>query len=1059
MIKSIQLRGISLTPSDRMTKDGGCSESLNVRLDHEELAPSIPPVDITASEGLPTEEVYDILFRHKTVYYTNYICSREVTTWAKPDLAGTIYENAVVCYEEDILGIFYDAQYTYIRIGRADNWPQYIFAPAKDPSKVLVYRVVFNQGGDNSSAEFACVQSGTLDRVKTPTGALDIMYRKDDEWVVIMQIPAEDTYRKTIALGNTIGIVTELNTTWAVFKNGEYKILGGNVPFPHFHFANKEIEGKKLGTSSRTSNEVIDYLANYPEPVRKVSLSSVSTQSNTSLAISESDLAKAYETDRDVVDIEASKKFGKIVVTVDYATSQILKDITDVISAALATNRRLGYYNNQMQVVLAIKLADGSRLMSPPVLLAPGFEFPYKIDYSVLAYSYVDSNKSLAHNGPFISTITFKSLYKIFLQIDESESFFDGWEDIVEAIEVYATPRLIYDSYAKLRGRIINGSETYEDYYVGKKFRQEGSLELGSRNYSYKDDLLSSTDFRLLHTYELSEFASLVGGLEVDPGDAIDEDILLAGRDRLDTTSDMRHYNIAYDNASLYNNRVIASGISEIMQAKLSCLTAVHYDNGTVPEGTVALPAEYDKTAKFYIRVNYHFRDNAGDESVLGCTLPVTIEDGKYLRYGPGISVAGETAYTSIFEYIVVPDTSCYEIELGLSIDTGKGIRDVTSVRLPLTEHPRLNCAYYYGGVARNLIDRIIRADGEFAETPKTLHTDLPNKLYISAPDSPFIFPLSSRFTFSGSVIGAAIATKPISTGQFGDFPIYVFTSEGMWMLQCNDAGDIMTQKPLNRLVAVNALLITPLDNSVLFYTDGGMKIINGSEVLNISEAMRGRKWLPGQPVIDRLSQIPGYSPLIEAATDTISFHDYMLGAQGCAYDYSGRRLIFINTDRHYQYIYALDTDTWHKTVYRDEERPLAIVRSLNVYPQCYIVRKDDNGYPVLEDWSTSLDESYEGTALPCVVMTRSLCLDNPDILKSIRDVRIRGILPGRTKENKPKYLLLASQDGAQFTPLSSLHGRAFKYYKVIVIADLHPGDRISYIDIDFETRRTNKMR
>ena len=48
MIKQLQLRGISRTPSDRASADGGCAESLNVHLDINETAPTLPPDDISA---------------------------------------------------------------------------------------------------------------------------------------------------------------------------------------------------------------------------------------------------------------------------------------------------------------------------------------------------------------------------------------------------------------------------------------------------------------------------------------------------------------------------------------------------------------------------------------------------------------------------------------------------------------------------------------------------------------------------------------------------------------------------------------------------------------------------------------------------------------------------------------------------------------------------------------------------------------------------------------------------------------------------------------------------
>ena len=64
-ISRIQLRGISRTPSDRLTEDGGCAESLNVSLDHSELAPSFIPEDVTKKLGLPNDLQAEKVFLHK----------------------------------------------------------------------------------------------------------------------------------------------------------------------------------------------------------------------------------------------------------------------------------------------------------------------------------------------------------------------------------------------------------------------------------------------------------------------------------------------------------------------------------------------------------------------------------------------------------------------------------------------------------------------------------------------------------------------------------------------------------------------------------------------------------------------------------------------------------------------------------------------------------------------------------------------------------------------------------------------------------------------------------
>ena len=67
MINRLQLRGISRKPSDRMTADGGCEESLNVHLDNNEIAPDVSPSFVvdTGSKS--------VVYLHKTNDYSNYI--------------------------------------------------------------------------------------------------------------------------------------------------------------------------------------------------------------------------------------------------------------------------------------------------------------------------------------------------------------------------------------------------------------------------------------------------------------------------------------------------------------------------------------------------------------------------------------------------------------------------------------------------------------------------------------------------------------------------------------------------------------------------------------------------------------------------------------------------------------------------------------------------------------------------------------------------------------------------------------------------------------------------
>ena len=73
--KKILLRGISRTPSDRMSADGGLAESIGFEMDMNELATSVPAVDVTQDtiyDGYATG-THEVRYIHKTNSYTHFI--------------------------------------------------------------------------------------------------------------------------------------------------------------------------------------------------------------------------------------------------------------------------------------------------------------------------------------------------------------------------------------------------------------------------------------------------------------------------------------------------------------------------------------------------------------------------------------------------------------------------------------------------------------------------------------------------------------------------------------------------------------------------------------------------------------------------------------------------------------------------------------------------------------------------------------------------------------------------------------------------------------------------
>ena len=107
------------------------------------------------------------------------------------------------------------------------------------------------------------------------------------------------------------------------------------------------------------------------------------------------------------------------------------------IDEAIATNKEQGVYNYQQFAVVALRLFDGTRIISTPVLLAPGFEQPIE---------FLDRSTASAYK------ITFKTAYKIFFKLYQFSDDSANWREIIDGVEVYLSQQ-IAANIDKTKGR------------------------------------------------------------------------------------------------------------------------------------------------------------------------------------------------------------------------------------------------------------------------------------------------------------------------------------------------------------------------------------------------------------------------------------------------------------------------------------------------------------------------------------------------------------------------------------------------------------------------------
>lgn len=414
---------------------------------------------------------------------------------------------------------------------------------------------------------------------------------------------------------------------------------------------------------------------------------------------------------------------------------------------------------------------------------------------------------------------------------------------------------------------------------------------------------------------------------------------------------------------------------------------------------------------------------------------------------GKEIVVEGNSSALAIdhqFFYLYYPNTNAYKVV----------INDVTANTYKeyiLERHGFLNGAYYFGGF------RFFAKKGkEVSSVVATSNNEiyLPNKIYTSEVNNPFHFPVLGINTVgTGTILGISAAAKAMSQGQFGQFPLYAFTTEGVWALEVSSTGSYSARQPITRDVCINTGSITQIDSSVLFATDRGIMLISGSQTQCItdgifSEAPFNVLDLPG---IDQLHAKLGHSA--DACLPMQPFLGFLAGCQ-MVYDYVHQRIFVYNPTKvngspkyTYAYVFSLKSKMWGMVFTN-------LASTINAYPEALAMTLDNK----LVSFSETDEEVCKG-----LYITRPLKLEAADVHKTISALIQRGhfqrgdvgtVLYG-SRDLFSWHLVWSSKDHY----LRGFRGTPYKYFRIAGLATLTDGKSIFGASVNFEPRHTNQLR
>lgn len=994
---------------------------MNVSLDHSELAPSFIPEDVTKKLGLPDDLQAEKVFVHKTANY----------------------ENVVVMQE----------------------------------------------------GQFKA-------------------YSKTGE--IISFFPMSGEVSDILSLGNTIIVLTSESVNYVLFKGGKYISLGADIPFPKLKIEAKGKSGKKSVTIDLDDLGLMGYYRGF-----------------------------------------SSSEYGEYLnsgINADEGVVKILSKINEQKAVMSGELGRKGAFWGPVYVMYGVTLYNGTVITTVPELICRDVALPYVWGLT-LSSKFTMNGMNKEFQGGIDADIEAPA-FTLGVSAEEDYHLAD-WKDVIQSVDVYVSlPIDTAPDYRRIEIKQVTDTDTTNATQTRTATANWGILK-------ENEQILGEGNFYRVKSYELSQEENDTISKLFFTWNSQDYDVsgesLVESIHRLPSTSVDHVYvdalKVRAEKALQYNEQVLLSSASNLLQYR-----------GVVSTRWQSSNWRYTARLKFIL----------SDGGVIYSEEGIQLPSSGFLSFASTKATSVEMIVRLDRKIYTDQDWNDYDIETTYSY-----------LKLPMNPHPSMPCAYATIGLGKSLEEYAFEKNGsltlEQAQKIVDFNVDAPyylsleNKLLVSSASNPFVYPETKRMTFQSRVLGVAIATTTLSQGQFGQFPLYVFTEDGIWAMETAVDGSFVTSKPLSRDVCVNPDSITSIDNAVVFVTDKGVMLLQGSQVVNISPNMNGRHYTIeetakvilektiedtiakiGKTPVDQMAQViqnevsqsisqqetrasiertaqsiiaeeEFFKDLLPILSDSTHFMAFVREAT-IAYDYPGQRLVFIKKDEKYQYVYKLDTQTWHKTAYG-----IDLLAPINSYPECMVqgqkkkevtrtfwkvveynsqeefdylagrirvkmpelsdreiqsfldmdgvidvtgIHEDDQewlanemdtynvatefeektgeeSFTCIYDLSTILDAADSRIPTRGVIATRPFDLGAPDVLKTITDIKIRG----QYARGAVKFMLLGSMDGINFYVIGTKRGKAWKLFRLIILADLDPTERISWVDVTYDEKFTNRLR
>lgn len=871
-------------------------------------------------------------------------------------------------------------------------------------------------------------------------------YTDDGSEVTVENAPSsesDEAFGNFCALGNVVCLTFDKTICCILYDDESFNYLGDIPSLPDFQFyAMRRFEPdvalhSKLDDGNTWASPGDEYVNKCIAPVDAKGLWTG--------AFSSTELA-------DLVNLTELQGIYK-----HYRSEEVKKKEDAVFGAYNNAKKYLnknGYLTNAVMIRYAYRLYDGHTIMpSNPILV-----FPPDIKPQLFFKNWSKHDRDTDKSDETLAV--FFEAYRLFAALDDDRiKDILKWNNVIKSVDFFISDEIHNIESDALDYTYLDGSKLVE----GVSFSTSAITRFKDRDY--EREILNANSFYLISSFDINDlykrFHDYTVTYKCNEFNRIFPDDLTSytEHERLEDSL-YSNSSILAQHAFVYNSRLVTASIKRNLSTDWNLNSIIFVNETARPMQTPFYMVgnqhdTSDKTLLVYKYKDASVRDMKDvitkskresfvfDDVVDASDIILeAITDGQKQHFTMGRS------YIAIPKFIFLPDISFSGIIVKTyEVDEASNTEGFVYKRRELKKDYSSKWSY-------NL-------DGAFEKTGTP--NDIKGRAYVthnnlvkfSEVNDPFFFKDGNSCECGrGSVIAIATSATPTSQGQFGQYPLFAFCTDGVYAIGIGTDGTIQNCSPFSTDIISGPEALVNVGRDIVFATRNG--------VFSIGE--NGRTMLMQVDNVDRhtFPDEIGNVRLNEWFDATLADHNiirpsweplnaFMASNVKMAYDYQNNRIILYSPDVNYCYLMDAASKRWSVL-------PKTFSCNLNPVARCLMVEPD---MEIVTDYSTDI-------VLPAhsaYWVTRPFKLGDLNAFKTIRSIIQRGVFKDA---GKVQQALFGSNDLQHWVPVRSsnspklrnLMGSGYKYFRLAVFfKDMEQDENIAGASIGFDVRINNKIR